>query len=115
MSALREIARNETWCKQGKSIAQTIPRRNTADPRGRMYLRELAVGEVLEERALADRAVADQNQTELVVEDRLYHLGGCRAEIIITPPLRAHVDNWPRAESAASRVVPQQTSHISPT
>lgn len=42
------------------------------------YLRELAVGEVLEERTLPDRTVADQYQPKLVIEDRLYHLGEMR-------------------------------------
>jgi len=42
------------------------------------YLRELAIGEVLEERTLSDRTVADQYQPKLVIEDRLYHLGEAR-------------------------------------
>lgn len=55
-----------------------------------MYLRKLAVGEVLEEGALPDRAVADQYQSELVVENRLYHLDGARAERY-TPPSRTSI------------------------
>lgn len=39
-----------------------------------MYLRELAVGEVLEQGALADGAVADEYQPKLIIEDWLYHL-----------------------------------------
>ena len=37
------------------------------------YLGELAVGEVLEQGTLAHGAVADEDQPELIVEDRLHH------------------------------------------
>jgi len=73
-----------------------------------MYLREFAIGEVLEEGALPDRAVADQYQAELVVEDRFYHLGGARAEQYTAS--RTLID---RARGISSESFPQQTSHIS--